>query len=166
MRKAPPAALAAGALVLLVAGGIAWRALADRRFEKKVAGCRALAHALDKTVRHKSLRVFEGIIESRWDAAAGRCYASLEYHYKPCDKAQKAKTPLICEGPDADVAVYAFREGGAKPVYLCERVYAPAAAACTETIYADDGTALSTREVPPEEFPRLKDALLKGEPKS
>lgn len=165
--KVHPAVAAAGALVLFVIGGVVWTNLSERALDRRRVECRALAHALDKTVRAKSPRVFEGIIESRWDADAGRCYASLEYHYTPCTKEQKKKKDdLACSGPDADVAVYVFRDRGAKPLYICEREYATGAAACTETVYGADGAVLSTKELPPDQFPALKDALLKGPSKS
>lgn len=134
------------------------------RLAKKDASCRALAAALDKTFSEKAPRIFERIVEHHWDREKKRCLASIEYHYKACDKAAAKKTPEACAGPDADIGLYAFLDGGAKPLVMCERVYATNSAACTESVYGVDGTLLNSREFPPEQFPPLKDELFERRP--
>ena len=126
--------------------------------------CRALTKALDKTVRDRSPRYFEGIVEHRYDRSAGRCLAALEYHYKPCDKVLLAKTPELCTGPDADVAIYSFDKAEARPLFICERTYATGEARCTESVYGVDGSLLSNREFPPDQFPAIKGELLGRKP--
>lgn len=126
--------------------------------------CRALTKALDKTVRARSPRFFEGIVEHRYDREAGRCLAALEYHYKPCTPALLKKTPLLCTGPDADIAIYSFNGENASPLFICERTYATEEARCTESVYGNDGSLLSSREFPPEHFPAIKAELLAAKP--
>lgn len=126
--------------------------------------CRALTKALDKTVREKSPRFFEGIVEHRYDRESDRCLAALEYHYKPCPPALLKKTPLLCTGPDADIAIYSFHDGGASPLFICERSYATGEARCTESVYGTDGSLLSSREFPPDQFPTIKAELLGSKP--
>lgn len=150
-------AYAAIGLVALL-GFLFLRGHAIRR-AKKDASCRALAAALDKTFSDKAPRIFERIVEHHWDAEKQRCLASLEYHYKACDKAAAKKTPEACSGPDADIGIYAFMDGGAKPLVMCERVYATNSAMCQEAVYGVDGTLLNSRDVPPDQFPPLKDEL-------
>ncbi|MBI3287950.1 MAG: hypothetical protein HYZ74_00345 [Elusimicrobia bacterium] len=144
------ALLACGLLILAV------RRTGVRRREQ----CRALAGALDKTVRAKSPRIFEGIVESHYSDSLDRCLAALEYHYRPCPETLRKKTPLFCAGPDADIAVYSFQDGGARPMITCERFYEARAGECSESIYGNDGLLLSSRDVPPEDFPRLKAELM------
>jgi len=122
--------------------------------------CRAMTKALDKTIREKSPRFFEGIVEARFDADRGRCLAALEYHYKPCTPLLLKKTPLLCTGPDADIAIYAFNDAGASPLFICERSYATGEARCTESVYGTDGSLLSSREFPPDQFPTIKAELI------
>jgi hypothetical protein len=126
--------------------------------------CRALTKALDKTVRERSPRYFEGIVEHRYDRDSGRCLASLEYHYKPCNATLLKKTPLLCTGPDADIAIYTFNDGGASPLFICERTYETGEAWCTESVYGNDGSLLSSREFPPDQFPAIKAELLNPKP--
>ena len=126
--------------------------------------CRALTKALDKTVRARSPRRFESIVEHRYDRAMGRCLAALEYHYKPCDAKLLKKTPLLCTGPDADIAIYAFQDAGAHPLFICERTYATSEARCTESVYGTDGSLLSTRAIPPDQFPAIKAELINPKP--
>ncbi len=126
--------------------------------------CRALTKALDKTIRARSPRFFEGIVEHRYDREAGRCLAALEYHYKPCDAALLKRTPLLCTGPDADIAIYAFSAEGANPLIICERTYATDEAGCVESVYGEDGSLLSSREFPPEHFPSIKAELIAPKP--
>lgn len=126
--------------------------------------CRALTKALDKTVRARSPRYFEGIVEHRYDRDAGRCLAALEYHYKPCDAALLKRTPLLCTGPDADIAIYSFNGENASPLFICERTYATDEASCTESVYGNDGSLLSSREFPPDHFPAIKAELLAVKP--
>lgn len=128
------------------------------------AECLALTKALDKTVRARSPRYFEGIVEHRYDREAGRCLASLEYHYKPCNAALLKKTPLLCTGPDADIAIYAFSAEGANPLIICERTYATDEASCVESVYGNDGSLLSSREFPPDQFPAIKAEMLASKP--
>lgn len=128
------------------------------------AECLALTKALDKTVRARSPRYFEGIVEHRYDREAGRCLAALEYHYKPCTAALLKKTPLLCTGPDADIAIYAFSAGGANPLIICERTYATGEGGCIESVYGSDGSLLSSREFPPEHFPSIKAELIAPKP--
>ena len=131
---------------------------------RHVAECRALTKALDKTVRARSPRYFEGIVESQYDQASGRCLAALEYHYKPCNAQLLKKTPLLCTGPDADIAIYSFHDGGANPLFICERSYETGEARCTESVYGTDGLLLSSREVPPDQFPAIKAELITPKP--
>lgn len=126
--------------------------------------CRALTKALDKTVRARSPRFFEGIVEHTFDREKGRCLASLEYHYKPCNATLLKKTPLLCTGPDADIAIYTFNDGGASPLFICERTYETGEARCTESVYGNDGSLLSSREFPPDQFPAIKAELIKPKP--
>ena len=126
--------------------------------------CRALTKALDKTVREKSPRFFEGIVEHRYDREAGRCLAALEYHYKPCTPKLLKKTPLLCTGPDADIAIYAFQDAGAIPLFICERYYSTGEARCTESVYGTDGSLLSAREFPPDQFSTIKAELINPKP--
>ena len=154
MRKLQTPALLSIAVVALLAliGLRARQAVRAKRAEE----CRSLTKALDKTIREKTPRVFEGILGHRWNPDSKRCLASLEYHYKPCDAALAEKTPQYCAGPDADIAVYAFEGGGARPLLMCERHYASGEAGCTEPVYGDDGILISSREIPPDQFPALK----------
>jgi hypothetical protein len=126
--------------------------------------CQVLTKALDKTVRERSPRYFEGIVEHRYDRDSGRCLASLEYHYKPCNATLLKKTPLLCTGPDADIAIYSFNDGGANPLFICERTYETGEARCTESVYGNDGSLLSSREFPPDQFPAIKAELLNPKP--
>ena len=126
--------------------------------------CRALTKALDKTIRERSPRYFEGIVEHRYNVETGRCLAALEYHYKPCTPALFKKTPLLCTGPDADIAIYAFHDAGASPLFICERTYATDEARCTESVYGTDGSLLSSREFPPDQFPTIKAELIRPKP--
>ncbi|MEK7232400.1 MAG: hypothetical protein AAB268_01180 [Elusimicrobiota bacterium] len=126
--------------------------------------CRALTKALDKTVRARSPRFLESIVEHRYDRTEGRCLAALEYHYKPCDAKLLKRTPLLCTGPDADVAIYSFHNAGANPLFICERFYATGKARCTESMYGADGRLLSTREFPPDRFPAIKSELINPKP--
>lgn len=157
MKDSKTYAYAAIGLAALL-GFLFLRARVAERSKRDVA-CRALAGALDKTVTENSPRVFERIVEHHWDAKRRRCLASLEYHYKPCDAKTAKKTPAACAGPDADIGIYAFLDGGAKPLVMCERVYEPASASCVESVYGVDGTLLTSRDMPPEQFPPLKDEL-------
>jgi len=122
--------------------------------------CLSLTKALDKTVRARSPRFFEGIIEHRYDHKKAHCLASIEYHYRPCTEALLKKTPLLCSGPDADIAIYTFQDAGAQPLFICERTYATDEARCTESVYGNDGSLLSSREFPPDQFPAIKAELL------
>lgn len=144
-------------------GVLMLRARTQERAERSTE-CAALAAALDKTFSQNAPRVSERIVEHHWDAGKSRCLASLEYHYKPCDAAAAKKSPAACAGPDADIGVYAFLDGGAKPLVMCERVYATNSAACVESVYGGDGTLLTSRDLPPEQFPPLKDELFERRP--
>lgn len=126
--------------------------------------CRALTKALDKTIRERSPRFFEGIVEHRYDREAGRCLAALEYHYKPCPPKLLKNTPMLCTGPDADIAIYAFQDAGAIPLFICERVYETGEARCTESVYGTDGSLLSAREFPPDQFSTIKAELINPKP--
>ncbi|UPT75800.1 MAG: hypothetical protein M0D55_09075 [Elusimicrobiota bacterium] len=151
---------AVGAAALL---GAVLLQVRSSRLNKKVAACKALSEALDKTVRDSSPRIFEGIVDYAWDRKKERCLASIEYHYKPCDPKTAKKNPELCAGPDADIGIYAFLDGGAKPLVMCERRYEPAAAACTESVYGIDGMLLTSREFPRSSSP-LKDELFDRRP--
>jgi len=152
-----PALLSIAVVALLALIGLrARQAVRAKRAEE----CRSLTKALDKTIREKTPRVFEGILGHRWNPDSKRCLASLEYHYKPCDAKERKKTPEACDGPDADVAIYAFLDGGARPLLICERTYATGAAACSQSVYGADGTLLTTQEVPPDQFQAVKAGLL------
>lgn len=131
---------------------------------RRESECLSLTKALDKTVRSRSPRYFEGIVEHRYDRGAGRCLAALEYHYKPCTAPLLKKTPLLCAGPDADIAIYSFRDSGAQPLFICERTYATGEARCTESVYGTDGRLLTTRDIPPDQFPAIKAELLGPKP--
>ncbi len=156
----PPLPLIAGVLLALaVSGAFAYRRHAANKLVQRKAECRALAKALDKTVRGKNPRVYESIVEDRWDEKAGRCLAALEYHYKPCDDKLRERVPALCEGPDADIGLYSFESGGARPIVMCERKYDTGEGGCSEPVYGDDGSLISSREVPADEFPRLKAEL-------
>lgn len=144
-------------------GWLAIRAVNASRARSE-SECAALTKALDKTVRARSPRYFEGIVEHRYDRATGRCLAALEYHYKPCDATLIKKTPLLCTGPDADIAIYAFQDAGALPLFICERTYATNDARCTESVYGSDGSLLSSREFPPDQFPVIKAELINPKP--
>lgn len=161
----PPLPLIAAVLAALaVSGALAWRRRAADELLKRKAECRALTRALDKTVRGKNPRVFESIVEDRWDEKGRRCLAALEYHYKPCDEKLRARVPALCDGPDADIGLYAFESGGARPIVLCERKYDTGEGGCSEPVYGDDGSLLSARDVPPDDFPRLKAELFPAPP--
>lgn len=162
-RRGPQTALLAVIAGAALGGWFAVRAVNASRARNE-AECRALAKALDKTVRARSPRYFEGIVEHRYDRAKGRCLASLEYHYRPCDAELLKRTPLLCTGPDADIAIYAFLDGGARPLFICERVYATDEARCTESVYGSDGSLLSSREFPPDQFPAIKAELIAPKP--
>lgn len=157
-----PAALALIAGVA-IGGIVAVRALNAAR-ARRVSECRALARALDKTVRGRSPRFLEGIIESYYNQNSGRCLAALEYHYKPCDKLLLAKTPELCTAPDADIAIYTFLNAEAHPLFICERTYSPEEAHCTESVYGTDGSLLQSREFPPDQFPAIKAELINPKP--
>src|SRR4051812_23526643 len=60
-------------VAVICATALFW--LRGQRAEKarRVADCRALTKALDKTVREGSGRIYEGIAESRWDPEGKRC---------------------------------------------------------------------------------------------
>jgi hypothetical protein len=162
-RRGPQTAAFALIAGLGFGGWFAVRAVKATRARHETE-CRALTKALDKTVRARSPRYFEGIVEHRYDRSAERCLASLEYHYKPCDKTLLKKTPELCTGPDADIAIYSFQNAGARPLFICERTYATGDARCTESVYGSDGSLLSTREFPPEQFPTIKAELLNPKP--
>jgi len=144
-------------------GLIAVRAVSASRVRRDKE-CGALAKALDKTVRARSPRYHEGIVEHRYDRESGRCLASLEYHYKPCNKILLQRTPRLCTGPDADIAIYSFQSAEAHPLFICERTYETGAASCTESMYGVDGSLLSTREIPTDQFPAIKAELIGGKP--
>jgi len=159
----PPTAAFAAIAGIAIGGWFAMRSVAASR-ARRVSECRALTKALDKTVRARSPRYFEGIVEHRYDHVTGRCLASLEYHYKPCNAKLRKKTPLLCTGPDADIAIYAFSSADAQPLFICERTYATGEAGCTESVYGTDGSLLSSREVPPDQFPAIKAELMNPKP--
>lgn len=152
------------AIAGLALGGIVALKMVGRSRERHERECAALTKALDKTVRARSPRYFEGIVENRYDRDKGRCVASLEYHYKPCDAILLKKTPLLCTGPDADIAIYTFQNTEAQPLFICERTYATNEATCTETLYGTDGSLLSSREFPPDQFPAIKAELIGAKP--
>lgn len=131
---------------------------------RRESECRALTRALEKTVRARSPRYFEGIVEHRFDREKDRCLASIEYHYKPCTPELVKKTPLLCTGPDADIAIYSFIDSGAVPLFICERTYETGEARCTESVYGTDGSLLSSREFPPDQFPAIKAELIHPKP--
>lgn len=131
---------------------------------RQEADCRALTKALDKTIKARSPRIFESIVENRYDRQKDRCLASLEYHYKPCEAKLLKKTPLLCGGPDADIAIYAFNDAGASPLFICERTYDTGEARCTESVYGSDGSLLSSREFPPDQFPAIKAEIIGRKP--
>lgn len=159
-----PRTAAFAAIAGLAVGGIVALQMIGRTRERREQECAALTKALDKTVRARSPRYFEGIVENRYDREKGRCVAALEYHYKPCDAVLLKKTPLLCTGPDADIAIYAFRDTEAHPLFICERTYATNEATCTETVYGNDGSLLSSREFPPDQFPAIKAELIGAKP--
>lgn len=159
-----PRTAAFAAIAGLAVGGIFAIQAVSRTRARHERECVALTKALDKTVRARSPRYFEGIVENRWDGDKARCVAALEYHYKPCDLVLLKKTPLLCTGPDADIAIYAFRDAEAHPLFICERTYATNEAVCTETVYGNDGSLLSSREFPPEMFPAIKAELIGAKP--
>ncbi len=161
--RGPRTAVFAVIAAVAFGGGFALRAVSGVR-ARHVRECRALALALDKTVREKSPRYFEGIVEDRYDRRTGLCRAALEYHYKPCDALSLKKTPLLCAGPDADIAIYSFQDAGARPLFICERTYASNEARCTESVYGADGSLLSSREFPPEQFPAIKAEMINPKP--
>lgn len=158
MRKLKSAELISIAVVASL-GLVGLRAMQSVR-AKRDADCRALTKALDKTIREKTPRVFEVLLGHRWNRESKRCLASLEYHYKPCDAKARKETPEACDGPDADVAIYAFLDGGARPLLICERTYATGAASCSQSVYGVDGTLLTTQEIPPDQFQAVKAGLL------
>lgn len=131
---------------------------------RREAECRVMTRTLDKTIRQRSPRYFEGIVEHRFDREKDRCLASIEYHYKPCTPELLKKTPLLCTGPDADIAIYAFNDAGASPLFICERTYETGEARCTESVYGNDGSLLSSREFPPDQFPAIKAELIGSKP--
>ncbi len=140
-------------------GWVAVRALHATR-ARHVSECRALTKALDKTIRARSPRFLEGIVEHRYDRDKERCLAALEYHYKPCDEVLLKRTPDLCTGPDADIAVYTFLNLEAHPLFICERTYATGVDSCTESVYGTDGSLLSSREFPADQFPAMKAELI------
>ena len=153
----------ASVAVVALGGLLALRAIqADRA--KRDRECRALTRALDKTIRERTPRVFESIVEHRWDRDKNRCLASLEYHYKPCDAKTRTKTPAQCGGPDADIAIYSFLDGGARPLLVCERFYETGEASCAQSVYGTDGTLITTQDIPPDQFPMVKAGLLGTKP--
>ncbi|MDD5305412.1 MAG: hypothetical protein PHS14_20120 [Elusimicrobia bacterium] len=162
-RRGPKTAAFAAIAGIAIGGWFTIRSVTATRARHE-SECRALTKALDKTVRSRSPRVFEGIVEHRYDREAGRCLAALEYHYKPCDGTLLKKTPLLCTGPDADIAIYAFHDAGASPLFICERSYATGEARCTESVYGTDGSLLSSREFPPDQFPTIKAELISPKP--
>ena len=161
-RKASLAALISITVVAL--GGMIGLRAVQAVHTKRDKDCRALAKALDKTIREKTPRVFEGIIEHRWNRKTERCMASLEYHYRPCDAKARKSAPSACDGPDADVAIYAFLDGGARPLLICERNYAKGTGSCSQSVYGTDGTVLASQEVSPDQFPSVKAGLLGLQP--
>lgn len=166
--RRPQTAVFAAILGISIGGWFALRAVNASR-SRHASECAALTKSLDKTVRARSPRYFEGIVQHRYEPATGRCLASIEYHYKPCDAelrvSPKAKpTPLLCTGPDADIAIYAFSGTEAHPLFICERTYATDEARCTESVYGTDGSLLSSREFPPDQFPTIKAELLGAKP--
>ena len=162
-RRGPQTAVFAAIAGLAFGAWVAVRSVGAARARRE-SECRALTQALDKTVRGRSPRYFEGIVEHRYDRAAGRCLAALEYHYRPCDTKLLKKAPSLCAGPDADIAIYAFKNAQARPLFLCERTYATGRAQCTESVYGADGSLLSAREFPPDQFPAIKAELLAPKP--
>lgn len=162
-RRGPRTAVFAAVAGLALGGWFALRTVGAAR-ARSTSECVALTKALDKTIRARSPRYFEGIVESRYDGDKGRCLAALEYHYKPCDTVLLKKTPLLCTGPDADIAIYTFLQAEAHPLFICERTYATNEGACTESVYGSDGSLLSSREFPPEHFPAIKAELLGSKP--
>lgn len=164
MKGRGPTTAALAAIAGVAIGGVAALKLVQASRARHDRECRALTKALDKTIREKSPRFFEGIVEHRWDRETGRCLAALEYHYKPCPPDLLKKTPLLCSGPDADIAIYSFHDGGASPLFICERSYATGEARCTESVYGTDGSLLSSREFPPDQFPTIKSELIPPRP--
>lgn len=150
-------AVLAAAAAAVLAGGAAFL-LRRAALARDEAECRAMARALDKTLRGQSPRYREGIVEHRRDREAGRCLASIEHHYAPCVPTTSKKAPQACAAPDADIAIYAFRDKKVFPLYVCER-YASGEARCVESSYGADWSFLSSREFPPEEFPAVKSSL-------
>ena len=161
--RGPQTAAFAAIAGISLGGWLALRAVNATR-ARQVKECAGLTKALDKTVRARSPRYFEGIVEHRYDQAGGRCLASIEYHYKPCDPILLKKTPLLCTGPDADIAIYAFAGAEAHPLFICERTYATDEARCTESVYGTDGSLLSSREFPPDQFSTIKAELFGPKP--
>lgn len=151
-------------VALLSVTGLLWLRSVRAEKARREVECRALSKALDKTIREKSSRIFEGIAEHRWDGEAKRCLAALEYHYTPCDAKARKKNPGQCDGPDADIAIYTFLDGGARPLIICERVYATGAASCSESVYGVDGALLTSRELPPDQFPAIKAGMMGTKP--
>jgi hypothetical protein len=164
VKRAGPKAAAFAAIAGISLGGVVALYAVKKARARHESECRALTKALDKTVRERSPRFFEGIVEHRYDRERGRCLASLEYHYKPCDAKLLKKTPLLCTGPDADIAIYTFQDAGAVPLFICERTYATGEARCTESVYGTDGSLLSSREFPPDQFPTIKAELINPKP--
>jgi hypothetical protein len=161
--RGPQTAVLAVIAGISFGGWLAVRAISASR-ARRDKECGALAKALDKTVRARSPRFQEGIVEHRYDGQSGRCLAALEYHYKPCNKILLKKTPLLCTGPDADIAIYSFQNAEAHPLFICERTYESGEATCTESMYGVDGSLLSTREIPTDQFPAIKAELIGGKP--
>ncbi len=159
-----PRTAAYAAIAGLALGGIFALRMVGKSRERHARECVALTTALDKTIRARSPRYFEGIVENRYDRDKGRCVAALEYHYKPCDAILLKKTPLLCTGPDADIAIYTFLNTEAHPLFICERTYATNEATCTESVYGNDGSLLSSREFPPDQFPAIKAELIGATP--
>ncbi len=157
-RRYQAAALASIAVIALV--GVATLRAVKARRARHEADCRAQTKALDKSVREKTPRIYEGIAEHRWDGEAKRCLASLEYHYRPCDAKARKKDPETCAGPDADIVIYSFLESGPRPLLMCRRTYATGEANCQETVFGVDGTMLTTRDVPPDQFPAIKAGMM------
>lgn len=164
MKKRGPQTAAFAAIAGVAFGGFFAVRAVDAGRARRDAECVALTKALDKTIRANSPRLFESIVEQRYDREKERCLASLEYHYKPCDARLLKKTPLLCTGPDADIAIYTFHDAGASPLFICERTYETGEARCTESVYGNDGSLLSSREFPPDQFPAIKAELIGAKP--
>ena len=66
--------------------------------------------------------------------------------------------------PPYDGHVTDPHDGGASPLFICERSYESGEARCTESVYGTDGSLLSSREFPPDQFPTIKAELMSPKP--